>query len=71
MLIHKKEEEITKLLMDRVIAAEEEGFKGVEIEMYMRYYDITDKVINIIKNKGYDVITFEGETVPKVLISWD
>jgi hypothetical protein len=71
MLIHKKENEITDMLLNRINEAEQEGFKGVEVEMYMRFYDVTDKVINEIKRKGYDVIIFENEEVPKVLISWD
>lgn len=71
MLIHKKENEITDMLLNRINEAKQEGFKGVEIEMYMRFYDVTDKVINEIKRKGYDVIIFENEEVPKVLISWD
>lgn len=37
MLIHKKENEITDMLLNRINEAEQEGFKGVEVEMYMRF----------------------------------
>lgn len=60
-------------IIDRINESKKEGFSGVEIDIYMRIYDVNIDLLNDLAALGYDVIYVEQteDIFPKLLISWD
>ena len=60
-------------IIDRINESKKEGFSGVEIDIYMRIYDVNIDLLNDLAALGYDVIYVEQtqDISQKLLISWD
>lgn len=63
---------IKDLILERINEAKEEGFQGIEIDLYYRAYDVTSEVINELAADGYDIIysDYNKDEAPLLLISW-
>lgn len=61
---------IKDLILERINEAKDEDFEGVEIQLFMRAYDITDDVINELREE-YDVIYAVDQEIPTLYISWE
>jgi hypothetical protein len=53
--------------------AKNEGFQGVEIDLLMKSYDVTEAVMLELEQDGYDVILADNndDIYPSLLISWE
>lgn len=69
-MLQKVKENIVDLIKYKILEAKDEGFEGVEIPLFMRAYDITDDVINELREE-YDVIYAVDQEIPTLYISWE
>ena len=69
-MLQKVKENIVDLIKYKILEAKDEGFEGVEIQLFMRAYDITDDVINELREE-YDVIYAVDQEIPTLYISWE
>lgn len=69
-MLQKVKENIVDLIKYKILEAKDEGFEGVEIQLFMRAYDITDDVIYELREE-YDVIYAVDQEIPTLYISWE
>jgi hypothetical protein len=60
-------------ICDKINEAKNEGFQGVEIDLLMKSYDVTEAVMLELEQNGYDVILADNndDIYPSLLISWE
>lgn len=69
-MLQKVKENIVDLIKYKILEAKDEDCEGVEIPLFMRAYDITDDVINELREE-YDVIYAVDQEIPTLYISWE